>query len=539
MLAKPTIGTRIVDASNPKIELTQALVDKLSFERQPVMRGEKLAWKSTPQGTHDWFLHDTKTSGLRIRLTPSSGTWIVRRKLNGKPVRRAMGSIRTSEAGEFLTLAQARKRAEQWRGMMAAGTDPLDLQHRASEELAHRKGRERLTMGVAFEEYLAARKDKNALNTHKDRLAVQRWMEASPLWRVPVVKLERNDVAHSLGPLLDRAIARQKVEKEFDGNPKKADAKTKAQLKKVKWGPERPGSIDKIYMYCQEAWKRSAVELHIPLPIETPFLAWRKDVKFPESKRRTRWLDTSQDSGKEWVRAIVRLWREAHEMEAAISKPWHAAMLDYYICVMIWGTRLTETAVLRWEQVDEERQVIWLAPESTKTQVLGCVPLTPWIAQILETRKVIRGSWQPHSPYVFPSRVYGKHIVSPQKTLASINKAAGFSISTHDLRRTIATDIAGEKHTLEKSKMILAEAVLQHAQSASGIASATTEAYVLNRAEILRPIYAEREDRLRQIAGLKPLGKKSTKGKDAELDRIVADPAKRKQLLVKLLAADK
>lgn len=500
-----------------KLELTQHLVDHLDFGKQPqVSREGKVAWRKTPSGTHDWFLSDTQVAGLQLRLTPGSVTWIIRRKLAGRTVRRAMGSAQTGGTGELLTLSRARKRAEQWRGLMAGGRDPRDEQARAQDDLNARQQRDRLTMSVAFAEYIEARKKKNATATSRDRGFVQKWMSTSPLWNVPVIAVTRDDVERSLGPLLARA---------------RGD-----KVSKPPWGPKRPGSIDKIYMYTQEAWKRAATELKLPPTMTTPFLAWRKDVKWVEPKRRTRWLNTSEDTGKAWVRAVVSLHQKSHDTEALRSKPWRASLFDYYICILLWGTRLSETAQLDWARVDTERHVVWLAPETTKTRILGCVPLTKWASQILAERQRLNHDWQPDSPYVFPSRHHGKHVTSPQKTLAKINKEADVEISTHDLRRTIATDIAGERHPQEASSMLIAGAALQHAQR-GGTASATTEGYVLNRAEILRPIYQSREDRLRQIAGLPPLGKAPKKNKnDDAIEQIVKDPEMRKRLLARLLA---
>lgn len=524
-----------------KIELTQHIVDNINFARQPFRRpsGETV-WHKTKGSVHDWMLADTVTPGLLLRLTPSSIAWVLRRKLNGITTRRSLGTARAGfGSGQVLSLAEARKRAEQWRGLMASGQDPLDLKKQAHENRSVQQQRESITMGVAFEQYVKARKGKNADTTHKDRLAVQKWMEKSPLWRVPIVKLTRADVEQSLGPLLARAKAREKIEAEAEKQHLgKNEVKTKINaIKKCGWGPRRPGSVDRIYTYTQDAWKRAANELHLPPTMETPFLAWRKDVKWTVAKRRTRWLDTRRSEGQAWIKAVVGQWQAAHEETGLQSKPWHAALLDYYICVLIWGTRLTETTLLKWSQVDAERKVVWLAPETTKTQVLGCVPLTPWTAEIIEERRRLNVGWQPRSPFVFPSRHYNKHIVSPQKTLARINAAAGFTISTHDLRRTLATDIAGEKHPVEASSMLIAGAALQHAQR-GGIASATTEGYVLNRAEILRPIYEKREDHLRQIAGLIALGKQAAANTDDTIiDRIVEDPALRKQLLTRLLQA--
>lgn len=502
-----------------KLELTQRIVDHLDFIKQPrEVSGGKIVWRKTPAGTHDWFLSDAQVSGLQLRLTPGSVTWIIRRKLAGRTVRRAMGSAQAGGAGELLTLAQARKRAEQWRGLMAGGRDPKDEQARAQDDLKARQQRDHLTMDRAFAEYIHAREKKNSQATTRDRGFVQKWMKSSPLWSVPVVAVTRDDVERSLGPLLARA---------------RGD-----KVAKPAWGPKRPGSIDKIYTYTQEAWKRAAVELKLPPTMTTPFLAWRKDVKWVASKRRTRWLDTSEEAGMAWVRAVITLHQQSHTPEAVQLKPWRASLLDYYICILLWGTRLSETAKLEWTQVDAERQVVWLAPETTKTRILGCVPLTMWASQILAERQRQNHDWQPESPYVFPSRRYGKHVTSPQKTLAAINKLAGVKISTHDLRRTIATDIAGERHPREASSMLIAGAALQHAQH-GGTASATTEGYVLNRAEILRPIYQEREDRLRQIAGLPPLGQAPQQSNDAVIDQIISDPALKEKLLARLLATRK
>lgn len=510
-----------------KLELTQNIIDHLDFAKQPQVSGGKISWRKTPAGTHDWFLSDTQVAGLQVRLTPGSVTWIIRRKLAGRTVRRAMGAAQSGGAGELLTLAQARKRAEQWRGLMAGGRDPRDEQVRAQDELKARQQRERLTMRVAFADYMEARQKKSSAGTHKDRGWVQKWMEKSPLWDVPVIAVTRDDVERSLGPLLARARGEK--------------------VAKPSWGPKKPGSMDKIYVYTQEAWKRAAAELHLPPTMTTPFLAWRKDVKWVEPKRRTRFLDTYADAGEKWVRAVVDLHEQAHDPEALRKKPWRAAMLDYYICILIWGTRLSETAQLEWGKVDEDHQVVWLAPETTKTRVLGCVPLTEWVREILAKRRRLNEQWRSHSRYVFPSRREKnrkgervEHLTSPQKVLAMINDQAGVKISTHDLRRTLATDIAGERHPQEASSMLVAGAALQHAQQRGGIASATTEGYVIDRARTLRPIYQEREDRLRQLAGLRPLGKApKKKGDDAMIEKIIGDPALLKKLLARWAEAGK
>lgn len=522
-----------------KIELTQRLVDALDFDKQPFKRPDgNITWRHTPPTVTDWMVGDTTTPGLLLRLTPHAIAWVIRRKLNGVTIRRSLGTARSGMGtGEVLTLAQARKRAEQWRGLMASGRDPLDLHREALSERDTRKRIETATMGVAYVEYMNARRKKNSQSTAKDRLAVHKWMATSPLWKVPVVKLTRADVAASLGPLLERALEREQVEAQCEQEgvePEERARRIGSIKKRVSWGPIMPGSLDRIYMYSRQAWERAAADLHLPPGMQTPFSAWRQDVKWPQAKRRTHWLDTNQDTGQQWVRAIVVKWKEAHTDAAAATRPWHTALLDYYICVLLWGTRLTETTLLKWAQVDEERKVIWLAPETTKTQILGCVPLTPWASEILAERKRLNQAWQPVSPYVFPSRVYGKHIVSPQKTLAAINEAAGFAISTHDLRRTLATDIAGEKHPLEASSMLIAGAALQHAQR-GGVASATTEGYVLNRAEILRPIFEKREARLRRIADLKPLGKPAAANRSSDIaNQALGDPEVLKQIFAGL-----
>lgn len=484
----------------PKLELTPALVKGLIFDRMitGVTKAGRPSFGVLPPDTHDWLVRDTVVNGLFLRLTRGASTWYVQRKMGGKRTTRAMGHMWLRDGAETtLSLEQARKRAHVWIGLMAQGIDPLRVKKQQLEDNAKSNLREGLTLGVSFQDYIDKTRQKATKGTTDDREKVKRWMHRSPIWSVPIGEVSRDDVEDSLGPLLGHVMG-----------------KTRAR---PTWGPRSlsPGTFKKIYAWCSLAWKRGARELGIPSARgEGPFAAWKADQAWPASKMKTDevLLDAETLDGKAWLKALITLQTRAHDPGILINrpdprsrsiKPHTGVLVDFYVLVLLWGTRKTETALIKWDQVDFRKKIVLLHPDTTKSGALGAVPLTDWAEDILRKRREFNDRWRPDNPapYVFPSRIHGKPISNPGGILLALEKQTGLKVRTHDLRHTVATEIGSQADLQRAASLALASAALHHAKGRGLIGGATT-LYVHRQAEALRDLFQKREDRLRGLVGL-------------------------------------
>ena len=506
-----------------KIEFTPKLLETLTFDKQVVgvtpTGRPKLV--DRPDDVSSWWIRDSRVNGLMLRLTEGSTTWIVRRKMGGKVKPRAMGHYWLKKAAEdLLTLDQARERAHIWLGLMAQGIDPLQVKKSRLQENALAEERAQLTLGVAMRRYIEATQRKAKAGTTDDREKVEKWMHRAPIWSVPVAELNRDHVEGALGPLLRRALGER--------------------VAHPGWGPKgtSAGSFKKVYAWCAAAWTRGARTLGLPSGRgEGPFAMWRADQKWPKGKRKGDevLLDTESVTGKAWLQNLVRLQAEAHNPDILTNrpdprskemKPHTGVLLDYYLVVLIIGTRKTETALLRWSDVDFEKRLIRLDEENTKSGALGVVPMTEWVEQILRARRAFNERWRPDhpSPYVFPSRIHGKPISNPGGVLTQLQELTGLKVRTHDLRHTMATAIGSEADLKKAAALALASIALHHGGKGRAMIGGATPLYLHQQAEALRDIFQRREDKLRAIAGLDVPERQQEDPTDAFIDQIVDNP---------------
>jgi integrase len=519
----------------PKLELTPALVKGLTFDRM-ITGINKLGRPTlgpTPPDTHDWIVRDTVVSGLFLRLTRGASTWYVQRKMGGKRTVRAMGHLWLGEGAETtLTLEQARKRAQIWLGLMAQGIDPLRVKKKQLEDNAKSSLRQSLTLGVSFQDYMDKTRQKAAKSTTEDREKVKRWMERSPMWPVPIEKLDRDHVEASLGPLLAYLHGHVKA--------------------RPSWGPRSlsPGTFNKIYAWSAQAWRRGAGQLGLPNSRgEGPFALWKADQAWPKAKMKTSevLLDPDTLDGKAWLKALVELQAKAHDPGLLTNrpdprtkgiKPHTGVLVDFFVLVLLWGTRKTETSLLKWDQVDFRKRIVLLHPETTKSGALGAVPMTDWAEEILHKRREFNDRWRPDepSPYVFPSRVRGKAVASPNGILVALEKQTGLKVRAHDLRHTVATEVGSQADLQRAASLALASAALHHAKG-RGLIGGATALYVHRQAEALRDLFQRREDRLRSVVGL-PVNRKAAEASslDEFLDLAANDPEVQRMFFERMAA---
>ena len=153
----------------------------------------------------------------------------------------------------------------------------------------------------------------------------------------------------------------------------------------------------------------------------SPLAGWRR-------QRRTR-AERLAPAGRALADAeLPAFWN------AADAAPWP---FDGYLKVLLLtGQRRTETAAMRWADIDPEA-AIWTIPAAvSKSGRAHQVPLPPAVMEI------IRATGRTTSPLVFPGR--GGGVMSGwEKRMRPVREAAGLAHWTmHDLRRTFRTGLS-------------------------------------------------------------------------------------------------
>ncbi|APU00471.1 integrase [Aeromonas phage 3] len=122
--------------------------------------------------------------------------------------------------------------------------------------------------------------------------------------------------------------------------------------------------------------------------------------------------------------------------------------------MLSWGTRIGETAALKWRWIDLEKRVVHIPAEVTKTGVQLDIPLTPQVIQLL-------GNWKAcqrrNAAFVFPGQV-GKSI-DISLMHKEVKKASNGAWTSHELRKLTKTLLS--THGVEH---YISERILNHSQ---------------------------------------------------------------------------
>ncbi|MGD0463963.1 MAG: site-specific integrase [Tepidisphaeraceae bacterium] len=141
---------------------------------------------------------------------------------------------------------------------------------------------------------------------------------------------------------------------------------------------------------------------------------------------------------------------------AALADEENETIRDYLLVLLLAGARRSNTAAMRWDELDLDRG-LWRIP-MTKTGQPLLVPLAPQVIQILERRKE-----SSISPWVFPTasntkRSKSGHVEQFRHAWKAILKRAGIAdFRLHDLRRTL-----GSWMTMSGSSLPLVGRALGH-----------------------------------------------------------------------------
>lgn len=435
-----------------------------------------------PPAKGDYILWDEATRGLGLRIYSSGAkVWIAQKKLGKTPKRVVLGHF------PDMPLAKAREEAPDAIQKIRKGIDPNLEKRQQLRETEKARDRENLTIGVAFEEYLAVKSgepkgdkasgqsaDKGkmpqvAANTLRDLEKAKKRLESGALWKLPIEAVD--DLA---------------LQKEYRRLCHTSDAK-----KATNGGKTAAGGI---FRYLRAAFNH-AVQTHKLKLADNPFLGLNGLEKgWQTTPARTAIVAEAEGDLGRWWKAVEAL-RTKTDARARDS----ATIADWLQVALLLGGRKTQSLSLRWNDIDLERGIgiFW----KTKNGKPHAFPLAPYVRAILERRKADNDKAAEPSDYVFPaSRVGWKskektHIKETKKSIGEVKKASGLSFAPHDLRRTFGTLI----NELEVGE-ITVKRTLNHAPR-----DVTDRHYIQTRLRALLPIYKRLETLvLIEVGLLKP-----------------------------------
>jgi len=457
-------------------ELTWGLIDALAC----------------PEGKEQAFLRDTKAPGLRVRVTAKGAkAYVFETKLQGKTLRRTIGSV------SAWSIEQAREEANALRVLTDKKTDPRELD-RLEEE---RKAKE---AAAAAEEQA-----KQAARTLTVADVWPRYMaEGKPKRKAAWKPRYRADLMKAASP---------------GGEP----------LKRGK-GVTKPGHLaalmplplaaidqDTIRDWYGEEAKRAPVQAARAVAMFSGFLSWcstRKEYRALVNKEAARASDLGDvlPASKPRTDAL-----EAEQLEAwfaATDKLRNRHAAAYLQALVLTGARREEMAGLRWSDIDFQARRMTIADKVDATRV---VPLTPYLAWLLQSLPRGRLSDGRQNPFVFASPVTKKgankgrtrsasgRITEPRAYHADVLAEAALPhVSIHGLRRTFALmgEAAGAPagaiaQVMGHKPSAIAERYKPRPIGVLGEYLAKVEAFILAKAGIQFEPEAAQAKGLRLVAG--------------------------------------
>lgn len=356
------------------------------------------------------FLRDTKSIGLKVRVTPAgTKSFVYEVRISGKPVRRTIGSVLA------WSLEQARESANKLRVLIDKGHDPRELEQMAAEVKALQKRQaEARTLQEAAEAVTVA-------------AAWGRYMEeGKPRGKAAWKPRYRNDLVKMAAP---------------GGEPRKRGG-----------GKMLPGHLhplmnlrlidvtpDFVRDWFVIESKRSPVNAVRALAMLAGFLKWcstRREWRTMVNRDAARAADLAD--------LLPAKVRRTDALELDQLKPWFAGTdklrsrvaRAYLQALVLTGARREEMAALKWSDVDFAWKKITVADKVGDNRT---IPLTPYLGSLLASLPREMLDADSPNPYVFASTGKSGHIAEPRAPHADVLADAGVPhVSIHGLRRTFS-----------------------------------------------------------------------------------------------------
>ena len=334
-------------------------------------------------GERPWIAWDAKLTGFGVRVQPTGTKSFIVNYRAGSGGRTAPNRRVVIGRADRMMPDQARRRARELLGRVAAGDDP-------GAERAEARGIP--TLKEAFAEYL----------------------EANPYRKESTERLYRGQMRYCFGDWLPRpldAIARRDVEARFLLVSKQHGRAT---------GNHAISLLRSVY-------RRPCVDYD---GLRNPVELWLAGGGRYHPSVRRRISAPSE---------VLPRWRRGIEAEVIVQ-----ATRDIFWCGLYTGMRVGEVFGLRWDRVDLERRILRI--EETKTGEPLELPITRQLAAIFERRRAEAGNAAVRpSGWVFPSSTSASgHAEELQHLYRRISRAGGMKFWFHGLRNCFITVAARE-----------------------------------------------------------------------------------------------
>jgi integrase len=182
--------------------------------------------------------------------------------------------------------------------------------------------------------------------------------------------------------------------------------------------------------------------------------------------------------------------------KAVCALPNHVAR-DHILLMLFTGLRLSESASLRWDDIDLTQRIIRLPATSTKAKRKLDLPMSDFARDLLVARRAIG-----NAGFVFPGPGKAGHITDASHPLKAVAETTGIKVSAHDLRRTFIT----VAESADISPLAL-KALVNHSMG-----SDVTAGYVQMSVERLREPVQRVCEKLKELCGvLLPVGENVAK----------------------------
>lgn len=354
---------------------------------------------SCPQDKEQSFLWCDETPGLGVRATAGSDRkrYIFQAKVNGKSMRVTIGDV------SVWTIAKAQAEARRLQVLIDQGHDPRQVE--ADREAANKakaaalerqKLRETVTLGMAWEEYLAARKPQWSERHYQDHIAD---MHPGGEKRI------RSKVPLTIpGPLASLAAVRL-----VDVTPELVEEWAQAQ------SAQRP------------------TRARLSLRLLKAFLFWcsrHPTYKAIVTDNAAQSKTARESLGKPSVKNDALQREQLAAWFAAVKQIDNPVTSAYLQALLLTGARRNELATLRWEDVDFQWNSLTIRDKVEGTRI---IPLTPYVRHLLGVLPR-RNGWIFSSPTAASGR-----LVDPRIAHNKACAVAGLEMTLHGLRRSFAS----------------------------------------------------------------------------------------------------
>ncbi len=362
----------------PKLKLTKSGVEKLLYYKA-----------STGSSKNQELYWDTELAGFGLRVTGSSKTYIVEKRVNGRTVRSRIGRHNQ------IPTEKARKMAQGLILDMSNGKD-INAIKRASDG-------ESMTLADAFKDFIEMRdlKDKTF---HDYGLSMNKAFKG---WkRKRLVDINRNMVKNKYSQIKKDAetrYIRRSKDRGLSPNKEVIEKRGNAQA-----------NLDMRFLRSLMNFASGQNEDRNGQPLikDNPVTVLTKTKSWYRVERRQTIIKPHELSA--WFAAVNNL---------------NGQVKDYLTLLLFTGLRRQEAMKLRWDQVNLKAKTLTVI--DTKNRNPLTLPFGTFILKLLKDRK----SKATDSPFVFPGSGKTGHLVESKYQTAQVTKESGIKFCLHDLRR--------------------------------------------------------------------------------------------------------